>query len=70
MHALLLAFFATLFSFCHASATQNAIDTPEVKAGDEIVFVESDSSNLQRTAVYAGEECTSCRMTNVTYVAR
>lgn len=73
MHAILSAFFAALFSFCHASTTQQAINHPVIVSSDQTVFstpVSSSAVSSQTAAVYADGGCASCRMMNVSYSVR
>ncbi len=73
MHAILAALFTAIFSFCHASTKQHAINQPEAIANDQPVFTTPVSATvgLQKTeAVYADGGCGSCRVMNVTYSVR
>ncbi len=74
MHAILATLFAAIFSFCHASATQQAINQPESKMNDQAVFSKPVSSSVissQTEPVYAEDGCTSCRkMMTASYSVR
>ena len=73
MHAILAAFFAAIFSFCHASTTQQAINHPAVISNDPTVFSTPAVSSVvspQTAPVYADGGCVSCRTMNVSYSVR
>ena len=67
MHAIFAALFAALFSFCHASTTQHALNEPDV-AHDQPVFTTPASSEAPSS--YADVACSSCRMMNASYNVR
>ena len=72
MHALIVAFYALVFSFGHSTAPREVV-VPLADASPTAVFAPTRQELVHAELLesgYAGSACVSCRRTDVSYRVR